>query len=311
MTAGKLRRRRRVDAVEDAERRVRRAAAGAVADVAARLVELLVVERVAHADVEAQLVGEVERVVGEQRVGVVALAVAVDRARPGGEVDPADEREGQPGLEEGRIGRALDQRREQQAEIRRELAADEDAGVLAQLLVREERPDEIVELARRARVAHLLAERAELRRVAVVGGQIVDVGGREVGVEAGGVLPVAVGGDRGQRPRPELPVDLQRDAAVVDVLPVGAVGVGVARVRRRRVAVVAAERRDEVVGEVRRRRLARAGDDRDAAQLVAVRMVGDDPQLEIVGRRGQQLAADRCRSCGWCRSSPCAGRGRC
>ena len=43
-------------------------------------------------------VGEVQRVVGEQRVGVVALAIAVDRPGPGREVDAADEGEGQPGL---------------------------------------------------------------------------------------------------------------------------------------------------------------------------------------------------------------------
>src|SRR6202012_1915091 len=101
-----------------------------------------------------------------------------------------------------------------------------------------------------ARVTHFLAERTELGGVRIVEREIVDVGCGEIGVEAGGGLPVAVGGDRGQGAWTDLPVGLQRHAGVADVLAVALVRIGVSGVGIVGIAVVAAECGDELLARV-------------------------------------------------------------
>ena len=92
----------------------------------------------AQAAGEVQLVGDVIGLVGEQRVGIVLLIIAIDRAVAfiEGRVRPEE------GAQEVGVGAGA----EQQVQIGIELAAIEQAVVRMQVLVRIEAAHEVIEL---------------------------------------------------------------------------------------------------------------------------------------------------------------------
>ena len=187
---------------------------------------------------------------------------------------------------------------DQGGHVRLVVRADPVGLVAGQVLVGIEHADHPVDLVGGAGQAQFLAEGFEPRqRLVGIGVAVQHVGGAEVIVQAVDRLPVALGGDRGQhrtaQPR-GLPVDLGRNALVLDVLFGAAVGVGHPRER----IGLGRERR-----RTHRQRLApgdaiehhRTGADdrlhRRAAVLLAAGVVGRDLDLQGLGRLQQQLAA--------------------
>ena len=164
--------------------------------------------------------------------------------------------------------------------------------VAAQVLVRVEEAHHPVHPVGGTRKAELLAEGIEGdQRIVLVGRAEHDVGRAVVEVDAGDRVPGARGRDRGQHrvvhPR-RGPVDLGRNALVLDVLLGRAVGVGQAlvRVRHRDDALPA---RGQRVDD--RRGRATVGGHVDAAALLAAGVVAGEVDAQVGGRLQQQLHA--------------------
>ncbi len=305
--------------------------------------EVLVLVGVAEAERQAQRVGDVEDIVGEDRpVGAVLeiigeiVAHIVDGAEPveagdhdrrGGAERAAQRRDAGGAEASGRRraaqrGVGADQGDQPAGGEGAILAAEDDivAGmeILAGIIGADEPVHETAE--RGALEPDLLGKGLEIaeRIVVVVAAQDIDIG--IVGVRRRGGMIVAKGGDRRQGRATKIPVDVERDAPIGGLAPIGGAGsqreVAVVGITPRRddaakagqhvddaVAVgrAAGPRRPgvEVAGHAGRRieRLAGADIDGAAAGFVAGREIADQPDRErIVGlvhqlRAGEEAVA--------------------
>jgi hypothetical protein len=176
--------------------------------------------------------------------------------------------------------------------------ADAVAFVTLEVLVDVEQADQPVDAVGGSRQAVFGAQGLECgQRLVPLRVAVQDVSGSEVEVQAVDGIPRAPCGNRGQRGIAEpagVPVGLQRDALVLDVLLGAAVAVshpreGIARGRERGAArgdaLPGRQRADDLRGRAQRRLHGRA------AVLFATGEVGDDVDVPVVVGLEQQLAS--------------------
>ncbi|MNX63375.1 hypothetical protein D3C86_943700 [compost metagenome] len=267
--------------------------------------QALVVLRIAQAQGDIELVGDVPGVVGEDGDGLGRLAVVILHPVADAEARTGRGRQAAQATEDAhgrrpRAGDAVHRRRIGQAEARTEQQRQEGriAGAVpvavgaADVLTRGEDPDQPVQLVGGAGQAEFLGQVVQLEAIAAVVHTIQQVRRRVVEVHGVDPLPVPPGADRGQGgvPRGDVDVGLGREAHVFHGLGRAAVGVGRAREGQSPEAgrggrLLAADGGDGAIG--------RAGADlgRDAAVFVALGIVGDQADRDIIRRQDQQLAA--------------------